>query len=300
MSSKAAVIALAGLRLQVRDVARSTSFYTQAWGLEAVGSYGGSVMLRARGKSHHVLEIVEGGSARLLGINLEVANRASVDVLVEQSAALGHAVARRPGALDEASGGGYGATIVGLEGLHIVLQCEQIRNSALPLDASKPSCLTHAVLNSSMVERHVAFFIEVLGFKVSDVTARMSFLRCGSAHHSIAFAQGKAMSLNHAAFEMDDIDGLMYGSGRLIENGHAIEWGPGRHGPGNNVFCYFIDPDGFAVEYTTGMEQIENDDYQARDADYWTNFPRRPCRWGVARKPSDNIAFAFSGSGEFQ
>ncbi|MDO8774425.1 MAG: VOC family protein [Burkholderiaceae bacterium] len=300
MSSKAAVIALAGLRLQVRDLARSKRFYTQAWGLVEVGGSLGSVMLRARSERHHALEIVEGDSARLIGIDLEVRNRENVDALVENSAALGCVIARRPGLLDDASGGGYGASIVGLEGLHIVLHCEQVRNSALPPDGSKPSCLTHVVLNSSMVDRQVTFFAEVLGFKISDVTARMSFLRCDSAHHSIAFAHGEAMSLNHAAFEMDDIDGLMYGSGRLIENDHAIEWGPGRHGPGNNIFCYFIDPDGFAVEYTTGMEQIEDDGYQARDTDYWTNFPRRPCRWGVARKPSDNITFAFSGRGESQ
>ncbi len=59
---------------------------------------------------------------------------------------------------------------------------------------------------------------------------------------------------HHAAFEMDNIDGFMYGLGRVMEHGHTIEWGPGRHGPGNNVFCYFIDPDGFAIEYTTDME----------------------------------------------
>jgi catechol 2,3-dioxygenase len=95
---------------------------------------------------------------------------------------------------------------------------------------------------------------------------------------------------------MKDFDSLMYGSGRLLEAGHAMEWGPGRHGPGNNVFCYFIDPEGFAVEYTTDMDQVD-ESHQAGSAEYWANFPKRPCRWGVAGKPSAKLAVAFAGKG---
>jgi hypothetical protein len=103
------------------------------------------------------------------------------------------------------------------------------------------------------------------------------------------------LSLNHAAFEMRDIDGLMYGAGRLIENGFNVEWGLGRHGPGNNVFSYFIDPDGFVVEYTTDMQQVDENTYQSNDASYWSTFPKRPCRWGVARKPSERLMASMSG-----
>ena len=68
----------------------------------------------------------------------------------------------------------------------------------------------------------------------------------------------------------------------------------GRHGPGSNVFAYFIDPDGHVVEYTTEMEQV-GDGYEAHDAAYWGAFPKRPCRWGVARKPSARLMDAMAG-----
>jgi catechol 2,3-dioxygenase len=141
----------------------------------------------------------------------------------------------------------------------------------------------------------MAFFCNFLGFRISDSTARMEFLRCGVDHHTVALAHGDGLSLNHAAFEMDDIDGLMYGAGRLIDHGYAVEWGLGRHGPGNNVFSYFIDPDGMAIEYTTEMQQIDEAVHRPQDLRYWSEFPRRPCRWGVARKPSGRLMEAMSG-----
>lgn len=137
--------------------------------------------------------------------------------------------------------------------------------------------------------------MDILGFRLSDSTQRMDFLRCGADHHTIALAHGQALSLNHAAFEMKDIDALMYGAGRLVEHGYNIEWGLGRHGPGNNVFSYFIDPDGFVLEYTTDMEQIDEDTYLPKDPEYWSRFPKRPCRWGVANKPSNRLVAAMSG-----
>ncbi len=136
--------------------------------------------------------------------------------------------------------------------------------------------------------------MDVLGFRLSDSTDRMEFMRCGTDHHTIAWARGKGLSLNHAAFEMRDIDSLMYGIGRLLEHSCEMQWGLGRHGPGNNVFSYFIDPDGFAIEYTTDMEQVD-DAYITRDAAYWSAFPRRPCRWGVARRPSEALMQAMDG-----
>ena len=36
-------------------------------------------------------------------------------------------------------------------------------------------------------------------------------------------------------------------------------WGPGRHGPGGNVFCYFEDPSGLVCEFTCELFQIEDE-----------------------------------------
>ena len=60
----------------------------------------------------------------------------------------------------------------------------------------------------------------VLGFKVSDRTKGMVFVRCNDSHHSTAFARAGISSLNHIAFEMEDFDAVMRGNGRL-QHGQA-------------------------------------------------------------------------------
>ena len=50
----------------------------------------------------------------------------------------------------------------------------------------------------------------------------------------------------------------MRASGRMIDAGYPIAWGVGRHGPGDNVFAYFIDPVGFVIEYTAEVLQVDD------------------------------------------
>jgi catechol 2,3-dioxygenase len=102
-------------------------------------------------------------------------------------------------------------------------------------------------------------------------------------------------SLNHVAYEVPNIDGLMLGSGRMRKHGFNIEWGVGRHGPGNNVFSYFIEPDGFVAEYTTEVDQIDEATHIAQGPSYWEVVRSGPDRWGVADPPSNRMRTAMSG-----
>jgi catechol 2,3-dioxygenase len=162
-------------------------------------------------------------------------------------------------------------------------------------DRSRPLKVAHVVLNSARIDEQSQFFIDLLGFKRSDTTQMMDFIRCCADHHSIAFARANGPTLNHVAYEMENIDGLMRGAGRLKSRGFNIEWGVGRHGPGNNVFSYFVEPNGFVVEYTTEVEQIDEAEYIPHAAEYWANFPGRPCRWGMATNPSNRVRAAMGG-----
>ena len=151
------------------------------------------------------------------------------------------------------------------------------------------------VLNSANIDQQTSFFVDTLGFKLSDKTDMMDFVRCSADHHSIAVARGNGPTLNHCAFEMAGIDGLMRGAGRMKKHGFNVEWGIGRHGPGDNVFGYFVEPNGFVVEYTAEVQQVDEATYQAHDANYWRAFPMRPCRWGMAGMPSNRFKAAASG-----
>jgi catechol 2,3-dioxygenase len=90
---------------------------------------------------------------------------------------------------------------------------------------------------------------------------------------------------------------LLFGAGRVRELGVEMEYGVGRHGPGNNVYSFFIEPNGFASEYTTGMDQVEDEaSYVAHDQKWWDSQGlRRPDRWGMVGPRSERLLLATSG-----
>ena len=150
-------------------------------------------------------------------------------------------------------------------------------------DKDKPIQLTHAVLNANDVEACERFAVETLGFKVSDRTAHMRFVRCNRKHHALAYAKSDLASLNHVAFEMPSLDAVMRGIARLREAGYEPVWGPGRHGPGNNVFGYFIAPYGGVIEYTAEVSEV-GDDYKVGTPEDWKWPPGRIDHWGLSKK----------------
>src|SRR5204862_567469 len=154
----------------------------------------------------------------------------------------GFAGATEPGQLPTSAGGGYVFRFQTPDGLPMSISADTTQHPDVVLDRSRPTKISHVVLNSAHTDDQVPFFVDVLGFKVSDSSHMMEFLRCSADHHSIAIFRNNGPSLNHVAYELPNIDGLMRGAGRVKQNGFDIEWGIGRHGPGSNVFSYFIEP----------------------------------------------------------
>jgi catechol 2,3-dioxygenase len=72
----------------------------------------------------------------------------------------------------------------------------------------------------------------------------------------------------------------------MVDHGHPIGWGVGRHGPGDNVFAYFVDPAGTVIEYTAEVLQID-DSYVAKGPTDWVWPPGRTDQWGIAPPKSD-------------
>ena len=294
----ARVTGVRSVELGVRDLNASLRFYQDIWGLEVASTEGDAVHLRATSAEHHVLTLREQGKASLLGVHFSASNRASVDQLHGKAKGYGVDVGSAPASLSAVSGGGYGFRFATPDGLPMSIACDVQGHPSTMLDRSRPTKISHVVLNSSGAgtDQQVKFFIDALGFSLSDSTHMMDFLRCSADHHSIAVFRNKGPSLNHVAYEVPNIDGLMRGTGRLKKNGFDIEWGVGRHGPGNNVFSYFIEPDGFVAEYTTELDQIDEATHVPQDAAYWDKvMPMVGDRWGIAGPPSNKMRAAMSG-----
>jgi hypothetical protein len=82
---------------------------------------------------------------------------------------------------------------------------------------------------------------------------------------------------------MEDLDAVMRGIGNMRDHGFAPAWGPGRHGPGDNVYAYYIAPFGPVIEYSTAVEKV-GEDYQTGEPDDWTWPEKRIDQWGVSDK----------------
>jgi catechol 2,3-dioxygenase len=294
--TSARVSGLRSVELGVPDLEKSAAFYRNVWGLEDVLSSGDTIHLRGTGTEHHVLTLRQRPKACFLGVHFAAANHEAVNRLHDQAKAYGATITTAPAALPRHEGGGYGLAMRSPEGQPIFISADVDRLAEGRQDRSRPTKLTHVVLNATKTDDELAFFIDALGFRLSDSTDMMEFVRCTSDHHSLALVRTEGPSLNHMAYEMPNIDGLMRGAGRLKQHGYAIEWGLGRHGPGNNVFTYFVEPNGFVTEYTTEVDQVDEATHIAQTPEYWRNFPGRPCRWGMAGHPSNRLKVAMGGN----
>ena len=292
----AKVSGVRSIELGVRDLQQSADFYTKVWALEEVAAEGDAIHLRGTGSEHHLLTIRQRPKPALLGVNFAAPDRAAVDQLCAKAKSYGVKVSGEPAQMPGSSGGGYGFRFETPEGLPMSISSDATQHTNVALDRSRPTKISHVVLNSGSTDQEMSFFIDVLGFKHTDSTRMMDFLRCCSDHHSIALFRANGPSLNHVAYELPNIDGLMRGTGRVKQNGFDIEWGVGRHGPGANVFSYFIEPDGFVAEYTTELDQIDEATHVPQDAAYWEKImPPLGDRWGIAGHPSNRMKFAMSG-----
>jgi catechol 2,3-dioxygenase len=280
---------LRGVDLGVRDVAANARFYTETWRLSVVAERDGSVYLRGSGAYHHILALHPRAEPALLCINLAAADRAAVDRLHARVTAAGAPQIDAPAAIAQ-PGGGYGFAFLDPEGRAVRVIAEDLRHADARSQPDRPQKITHLVLNTPRQEDAAAFWVKALGFQVSD-RSLLTFIRCNADHHSLAFHPGERSTLHHIAFEMDSIDSVMRGAGRMRDAGHPIEWGLGRHGPGNNVFAYFVGPDDFVIEYTAEIEQVD-DSYRVREPREWVYPPGHTDLWGATLPPSARMKAA--------
>jgi catechol-2,3-dioxygenase len=286
---------LRGVELAVFDLKETSDFYANAWGLSEVSGANGSLYMRAAGKEHHVLAIHERPRAGLVAVHFSAPDRAAVDGLHAKSKAMGCEIVAAPAELPVIAGGGYGFSVKAPEGQTLTISCDVARHGDGDFrDHSRPEKLSHVVLNVADLDKQERFFTDVLGFRLTDSTARMDFIRCSSYHHSIALARAQGAGLNHMAYEVSNFDGLMRGAGRMKKHGYKIGWGVGRHGPGNNLFSYFIEPNGFVTEYTADVESVDEATHIVGTPDYWSKVMNGPDRYGLA-DPSPELREAMAG-----
>lgn len=284
--------AVRSIELGVTDLERSTAFYSGPWALRPVGDWGGARYFRAAGPDAYVLALRQTPEPRFIGVEFAVAGRAEVDALAGRLSAVDGMTVEPPAELQR-PGAGYGASARDRFGRSWRISAGVVADTATATP-DRPSKISHVVLNSHDRDADVALARDVLGFRVRDVTNGQTFLGCNADHHSLAITGIADAGLNHVAYEVESIDAVMRAVGRMKRHGFPLEWGIGRHGPGANVFSYYLDPDEFPIEFTTDIQQIDDAVYRPGTPSDW-NRPPFWDAWGQAEPPTERFRAASSG-----
>ncbi|UVO54354.1 VOC family protein [Sphingomonas sp. SUN039] len=264
----------------VTDLEAERAFYTDTWGLEPVPSNDDQLWFKTKGHDeHHVARLRQGDVNRVDLIMLAADSRADVDALHARVVADGCKVSREPHEL-KSPGGGYGFRFFSHDGLQFGISADVAPGPKTDVARwdGVPVKISHIVLHSPDHKALTQWFVDVLGFKLSDWLGDfMSFVRCNAAHHRIAILPGPPC-LNHVAYDMEGVDGMMRGIHNLKLAKFDVVWGPGRHTAGNNTFSYFVTPNGFAVEYTAELEDVDDAIWEAK---VHTPAPMVMDQWGI-------------------
>jgi catechol 2,3-dioxygenase len=287
------VTAVRSVELDVTDLTRATEFYTKAWALEVVADTPDGRYFRAAGPEHHILVLREAAKSALHAVEAAAPTRGDIDRLFARASAAS-TVLQKPQVLDT-PGGGYGFAVRDASGRVWRVTADVAAHAAWTHTPERPFKISHVVINGSDIDADTAFAIEQLGFRLRDQTKSMNFLGCNADHHSLAIARGDDVGLNHVAYEVDSIDAVMRCAGRLKRNGYPLQWGVGRHGPGANVFSYYLDPDAFPIEYTAEMQQVDDAYKPGSPADWERPAPFWDA-WGIAEPPTQRFREASAGN----
>ncbi len=280
---------LRSVALTVPDLAAAEDFYTRIWKLDVAAREGDAVWFRGSGSDHHLLALhAAPGTPTIKLVTLRARNAAALDAIAQAAVAAGGTVERGIGDARDPAGGRC-LVIRDHDGRRFEIVHGDVRRTPdAPPPRDQPVRLAHAVLNCHAIAITQAFLERALGFVLADRTRIMAFMNCDSDHHSLALGDTDNDALNHIAFVMPTLDAVMRGGGRLKDVGLPPQWGPGRHGPGDNAFNYFVDPFGIVIEYTAEVEQID-DSYRAGQPSDWTWPPGRIDQWGIGQSPTDHL-----------
>lgn len=284
MSEPIRVDFLRGIVMRAPQMKETADFYEHIWGLKPVDTDGGVIHFRGTGPEPFIYGLSDGADFGIEYVNFGMRDRQRVEALHARLSASGENLDGDPRDVDT-PGGGYGFSVFDPDNRRLRIIADVKPNGDTDPTHAMPVKVSHVVLNTPDIQKTENWYSETLGFRRSDYYVdRMSFLRCSTDHHSIALFQAPHASVNHVAFEMPNIDSFMRGIGRMKQMGHVPSWGPGRHGPGNNPFAYFVSPSGFVIEFTTELQQIDEATHEVQEWP-WGD-PEKQDRWMTAGPPT--------------
>jgi extradiol dioxygenase len=149
----------------------------------------------------------------------------------------------------------------------------------------------HAVLVVPDLESGMRFYMDVLGFKLSDhveAGASLRFLHCNPRHHTVALvAIPGLVGIHHLMIEVNNSDDVGTALDRVNERQMPLAMTLGRHTNDLMTSFYVRTPSGFELEYGSGGRQVDDTTWTVEVYDstsIWGHKqPAQPLRPGAIR-----------------
>ncbi len=261
------------LHLTSEDPSRLARFYSELMDMVPTPLPGSALMLQGGLRS---MQISKGVSCALAWSGYAVREQAALDDLRARLKAGGV----KPEDIDAPLFGTGAFSVIDPQGRRVVF--------GLAADATRTdqraARTQHVVFQTTELDAMVAFYTTRLGFTVSDRVVEedgslaVCFMRSDDEHHSVAFFRGSRNELDHHCYETGGWMDIRDWGDRFARVRIAIFFGPGRHGPGDNLFFMVNDPDGNKVELSAEIEIVKAD----KPAGVWPQGEYTLNSWGRA------------------
>lgn len=150
--------------------------------------------------------------------------------------------------------------------------------------------LGHVVFMTPDLKKTMAFYIDVLGMKVSDYVTKgslsLGFLHCNPRHHSLAFAQVPVTlpkRTNHFMLQLDSIDTVGRAWDKVADGAAPVLMTLGKHPNDEMVSFYMANPSQFGVEYGWGAREVDDSCWEVMEYDQTSTWGHKSPKARAAR-----------------
>jgi biphenyl-2,3-diol 1,2-dioxygenase len=259
------VSALGYIGLEVADLGAWRAYATSFLGLMDVSQSNAELRLRADVRAWRI-SVSQGNANDLAFAGFEVRDAASLAAVCESLRAAGFEAA-----FDSAIAERRGVTGLAMatdpNGVQVEIYFGAVECSEAPIVSPAgvrgflmgDQGLGHIVLHVRDTEATKRFYMEGLGFRLSDmidmemvpgVPVELTFLHCNPRHHTLALVPASMPKrLNHFMLQVDSMEDVGLAHDRTARLGVHISDTLGRH-TNDHMFSFYADtPSGFQVEF---------------------------------------------------
>jgi catechol 2,3-dioxygenase len=266
---------LGHVELLTPKLEESVRFFTRVLGMEETGRDGGSIYLRCWGDFfHHSVQLT---LSEAPGVG-HIGWRAAGPEQLAQAAARLEASGLGEGWRGAGTGHGAAYRYRGPGGhpQEIFWEVERFAapaqtRSAFPArpqrhatGALAPRHLDHVTVATQNPYTDSEWYRDTLAYRFMEWTALdedhpdlcvFSMVTTNEKSHDLGLTLDLSSvrgRLHHLAFWVDTVEDVLKAADLLIEAGTPIEFGPGRHGMGEQTYLYFREPGGVRLEFDSG------------------------------------------------